>query len=156
MMRVDPDQALNTPRPLDELLAQQRWLLRVFTTMFVAFAVTAVVLAAVGLYAVTAYSITQRTRDIGVRMVLGAQRAHVIWFFLRRSLVQLTMGLGAGVAGVVAAGQVLQPLLVQTSVRDPFTLGGITMLLVVVSLAACLSPVRHALRLDPLDALRHD
>jgi len=73
MTAVDPDQALSAPRTMDEALAQQRWLLRVFTTMFAVFAFIALVLAAVCLYAVTAYAVTQRTRDIGVHMVLGAQ-----------------------------------------------------------------------------------
>jgi hypothetical protein len=78
---------------MDEALAQQRWLLRVFTTMFVAFAVIALVVAAVGLYAVTAYAVTQHTREIGVRLALGAQPGQVIWFILKRSLGQLTIGL---------------------------------------------------------------
>ena len=156
MMRVDPDQALNTPRTLDEALAQQRWFLRVFTTMFAAFALIALVLAAVGLYAVTAYSVTQHTRDIGMRMVLGAKSGQVIWLFLKRSLVQLTIGLGLGLAGALAVGQVLQSLLVQTSARDPLTLTAIVAALVAVSIVACLGPARRATRLDPLDALRHE
>jgi putative ABC transport system permease protein len=155
MMRVDPDQALNTPRPLDEALAQQRWFLRVFTTMFAAFALIALVLAAVGLYAVTAYSVTQHTRDIGMRMVLGAKPGQVIWLFLKRSLVQLTSGLVIGLGAALAVGQILQSLLVQTSARDPLTLAAIVVLLIAVSLAACLVPARRATRLDPLDALRH-
>lgn len=155
MMKVDPDQALNTPRTLDELLAQQRWFLRVFTTMFTAFGLTALVLAAVGLYAVTAYSVTQHTRDIGTRMVLGAKPGQVIWLFLRRSLLQLTIGLTIGLGAALAAGQLLQSMLVQISARDPLTLAAIVVLLVAVSLAACLGPARRATRLDPLDALRH-
>ena len=156
MMKVDPDQALNTPRTLDEALAQQRWFLRVFTTMFTAFALMALVLAAVGLYAVTAYSVTQQTRDIGMRMVLGARRGQVAWLFLKRSLVQLTIGLGVGLAAALALGQVLQSLLVQTSAHDPLTLAAIVALLMAVSIAACLGPARRATRLNPLDALRHE
>jgi ABC-type antimicrobial peptide transport system permease subunit len=109
----------------------------------------------VGLYAVTAYSVTQHTRDIGTRMVLGAKPGQVIWLFLRRSLVQLTIGLAIGLGAALAAGQVLQSMLVQISARDPFTLATIVVLLIAVSLAACLGPARRATRLDPLEALRH-
>jgi predicted permease len=156
MTGVDPDQALNTPRTMDEALAQNRWLLRVFTTMFGAFAVIALVLAAVGLYAVTAYAVTQHTRDIGVRMVLGAQSGQVIWLFLKRSLVQLAVGLTIGLAAAIAAGRVLQSFLVQTSSHDPITLVAIVLLLTVVAIAACVGPARRATQLDPLNALRHD
>ena len=156
MLKVDPDQALATPRTMDEALAQQRWLLRVFTTMFGAFAVMALVLAAVGLYAVTAYSVTQHTRDIGMRMILGAKPGQVIWLFLKRSLVQLTIGLAIGLAAALSLGRVLQSFLVQTSTRDPVTLVTIVALLVVVAFAACVGPARRATRLDPLHALRHE
>ena len=156
MMGVDPDQALATPRTMDEALAQNRWLLRVFTTMFSIFAVMALVLAAVGLYAVTAYAVTQHTRDIGVRMVLGAQPGQVIWLFLRRSIVQLAIGLTIGVAAAFGLGQVLQSFLVQTSARDPLTLIAIVVLLTLVAFAASVGPARRATRLDPLHALRHE
>ncbi|HEU4690284.1 MAG TPA: FtsX-like permease family protein, partial [Vicinamibacterales bacterium] len=156
MMGVDRDQALNTPRTMDEALAQNRWLLRVFSTMFAIFAVMALVLAAVGLYAVTAYAVTQHTRDIGVRMVLGAQPGQVIWIFLKRSIVQLTIGLTIGVAAAIGLGRVLESFLVQTSSRDPVTLGLIVVLLIVVAFAASVGPARRATRLDPLHALRHE
>jgi ABC-type antimicrobial peptide transport system permease subunit len=116
----------------------------------------ALVLAAVGLYAVTAYAVTQHTRDIGVRMVLGAQPGQVIWLFLRRSLVQLAVGLTIGVAAALGVGRVLQSFLVQTSARDPVTLISIVVLLIVVAFAASIGPARRATRLDPLHALRHD
>ena len=153
---VDPDQALSSPRTMDDALAQQRWLLRVFTTMFAAFAVIALVLAAVGLYAVTAYAVGQHTRDIGVRMVLGAQPGQVIWPFVKQSLVQLAVGLSIGLAAAFAGGRVLQSFLVQTSTHDPVTLFSIVVLLTVVAVAACIGPVRRATRLDPLAALRHE
>jgi predicted permease len=156
MMAIDPDQALSTPRTMDDALAQQRWLLRVFTTMFAVFAGIALVLAAVGLYSVTAYAVTQHTRDIGVRMVLGARSGEVIWLFLKRSLVQLTIGLAIGLAAALGMGRLLQSFLVQTSSSDPITLVSIVALLTVVAVAACLGPARRATRLDPLDALRHE
>ena len=156
MMGVDPDQALATPRTMDEALAQNRWLLRVFTTMFSIFAVMALVLAAVGLYAVTAYAVTQHTRDIGVRMVLGAQPGQVIWLFLKRSLVQLAIGLTIGIVAAFGVGRVLQSFLFQTSTRDPVTLISIVVLLTVVAFVASIGPARRATRLDPLHALRHE
>jgi ABC-type antimicrobial peptide transport system permease subunit len=130
--------------------------LRVFGTMFTAFAVIALVLAGVGLYAVTAYLVTQHTRDIGVRMVLGAQPSQVIWVFLRRAFVQLGIGLAIGLAAAFGVGRLLQTLLVQTSPSDPVTLISVVVLVTVVAVAACIGPARRATRLDPLVALRHE
>jgi predicted permease len=156
MQLIDPDLALFNLRTVDEILAQQRWLLRLFTSMFSTFALIALVLAGVGLYAVTAYTVTQYTRDIGVRMVLGAKPLQVIWLFLRRAFVQLGIGLAIGLAGAIGVGQLLQAFLVQTSARDPVTLTIIATLLIVVAIAACIWPARNATRLDPLAALRHE
>jgi putative ABC transport system permease protein len=156
MKSVDPDQAMSAPLTMDDALAQNRWLLRVFTTMFMVFAVIALVVAAVGLYAVTAYAVTQHTREIGVRLALGAQPGPVIWLFLKRSLVQLAIGVTIGLAAAVALGRVLQSFLVQTSAHDPLTLVSIVFVLTVVAIAACIGPARRATRLDPLMALRHE
>jgi putative ABC transport system permease protein len=156
MKGVDPDQAMTAPLTMDDALAQNRWLLRVFTIMFMVFAGIALVVAAVGLYAVTAYAVTQHTREIGVRLALGAQPGPVIWLFLKRSLGHLAIGVAIGLGAAVALGRVLQSFLVQTSTHDPLTLLSIVVLLTVVAIAACLGPARRATRLDPLLALRHD
>ena len=124
--------------------------------MFAIFAVIALALSAVGLYAVTAYSVSQRTQEIGVRMALGAQAAQVQWLILRRSLVQLTIGLAIGIAGAWGVGRLLDSVLVQSGSRDLVTLTSIVALLVSVSTLACYVPARRATRLDPVSALRND
>jgi len=124
--------------------------------MFGVFAVIALMLSAVGLYAVTAYSVSQRTQEIGVRMALGAQSGQVLWLVMRRALVQLAIGLPIGMAGAVAVGRLLQSVLAQTNGRDPATIGAIALLMGVVSVAACFWPARRATRLDPVAALRND
>jgi predicted permease len=156
MRAVDPDQALFNLRTLDEVMGQQRFIYRVFGTMFSVFAFIALILAAVGLYAVTAYAVTQHTREIGLRLVLGAAPAQVIGLFLRRGAVQLGIGLAIGVAGAFGVGQLLRAMLVQTSPRDPLTLVSIVALLTIVAAIACIIPARRATRLDPLHALRHE
>jgi predicted permease len=156
MRSVEPDVPLFRIQTMDDLLAQQRWPFRVFGSMFAMFAFIALVLSAVGLYAVTAYSVTQRTAEIGVRMALGAQPGQVMWLVLRRALIQLGVGLPLGVAGAFGVGQLLKILLVQTSSRDPVTIGSIALLMILVSLAACVWPARRATRLDPVSALRYE
>ena len=153
---VDADLPLFSVQTMDDILAQQRWPFRVFGTMFAIFALIALILAAVGLYAVTAYTVTQRTHEIGVRMALGAQSGQVVWLIMRRVLVQLAIGLVLGTAGAFGVGRVLRSLLVQTSSTDPLTLAGVAMVLVGVSIGACLRPAYRATRLDPVAALRYD
>jgi ABC-type antimicrobial peptide transport system permease subunit len=97
--------------------------------MFLVFAVIAIVLAAVGLYSVTAYSVAQRTQEIGIRMCLGAERQQVWWLVLRRGLVQLIIGLVLGLAGAFGAGRLLESWLIGTEPADPVTLVAITVVL---------------------------
>ena len=105
---LDPDVALARLVPLDETISQSRWTVRVFAAMFAAFAWIAVVLSAVGLYAVTAYSVTQRRQEVGVRMALGARRGDIVWLFTRRAFASLGVGLAAGIAGAFAIGPLLR------------------------------------------------
>jgi putative ABC transport system permease protein len=153
---VDPDLPVFNIQTMDEGLAAARWPYRVFGSMFAIFACIALALSAVGLYAVTAYSVAQRTQEIGVRMALGAQAPQVWWLILRRALIQLAIGLTIGLAGALGVGQLLQSLLVQTGSRDPLTLASIASILLGVSLAACYFPARRATRLDPVSALRDE
>jgi putative ABC transport system permease protein len=153
---LDPDLPLFGIRTLDEALAQQRWPFRIFGTMFAIFATIALLLSAVGLYAITAYSVTQRTQEIGVRMALGAQSSQLWWLVLRGGMVQLAIGLVIGMAGAFGVGRLLKSLLVQQTPNDPVTLASIALLFVVVSLAACLYPASRATRLDPVHALRYE
>jgi len=153
---VDQDQPVFTVQTMEQLLAQQQWPFRVFGSVFAIFAFIALVLAAVGLYAVMAYSVTQGTQEIGVRMALGAAGRQVSWLILRRGLIQLVVGLTLGLSGAALASRALRPLLVQVAPHDLATFVGITLLLSTVALAACLIPARRATRLDPLVALRRD
>jgi putative ABC transport system permease protein len=156
MRAIEPDLPLFGIMTVEQLLALQRWSFRVFGSMFAIFAIIALVLSAVGLYAVTAYSVTQRTAEIGVRMALGAQPRQVLWLVLRRALVHLAIGLPVGIAGAFGVGRLLQTLLVQTSARDPLTIAAIAVVMIVVSLNACFWPARRATRLDPVTALRYE
>jgi putative ABC transport system permease protein len=155
---IDPDLPLFGIRTLDASLQQARWPFRIFGSMFTIFAIIALTLSAVGLYAVTAYAVSQRTQEIGLRMALGAQGNQVAWLFLRRSFIQLAIGLTIGVAGAFGVGALFSStnLLVQTSGRDPLTIGGIALLLATVAIAASVLPARRATRLDPMLALRRD
>ena len=155
---IDADLPLFGIRTMDDALAQARWPFRIFGSMFAIFALIALVLSAVGLYAVTAYAVSQRTQEIGVRMALGAQGNEVAWLFLRRSLIQLGIGLALGIAGGFGVGFLFSQtqLLIQNQAGDPLTLGGIAILLSVVAGIACFVPAKRATKLDPLVALRRD
>jgi predicted permease len=153
---IDPNLPLFGIQTLDESLAQNRYMFKVIGSMFAIFAVIALALSAVGLYAVTAYSVSQRTQEIGVRMALGAQAAQVWWLILRGTLVQLVIGLTLGIGGGFGVGKLLSSILVQSNGRDAVTLSSIAALLVVVSIVACFWPARKATRLDPVSALRYE
>ena len=155
---IDPDLPLFGIRTMDAALEQARWMFQVIGSMFTIFALIALTLSAVGLYAVTAYAVSQRTQEIGLRMALGAQRDQVAWLFLRRSFIQLAIGLTLGVAGAFGVGALFSStqLLVQNSGRDPITIGGIALLLAVIAIAASVLPARRATRLDPAGPLRRD
>jgi predicted permease len=154
MRTVDPDQPVQNVQTMGQLLDRQMWPYRVFGSLFAIFATIALVMSAVGLYAVMAYSVTQRRTEIGVRMALGANGGNVRWLILRRGLWQMGLGLGIGLAGAFGLSRVLRTLLVQVTPTDPLTFGVITVLLSAVALAACVVPARRAARVDPLVALR--
>ena len=154
--RLDPDLSLARVWTLEGLLAQTLFFPRLIGSLLAAFAWSALILSAVGLYGVTACAVTQRTQEIGVRMALGAQAHQVGWMVLRRGLVPLGVGLAIGIWGALTVGRLLETWLVETPPTEPVTLLAVTVLLGGVSVAACLRPARHAARLEPLVALRHE
>jgi putative ABC transport system permease protein len=154
--KIDPDLTVARVRTMEEVLADQRWTPRVFGTMFAIFAGIALVLAAVGLYAVTAYAVAQRTSEIGVRVALGARPRDIVWLIARRAAGQVVIGVALGLAGAVIVGRLLKSVLVQTEPTDPVTLTAIVMILVFVSAVASFWPSSQAMRLDPAVALRDE
>jgi putative ABC transport system permease protein len=153
---IDVDQPFYQVQTLNEVLVWARWQYRVFGTLFVIFAIIALALSSVGIYAITAYAVTQRTQEIGVRLALGAQPAQICWLILRAGLLQLVIGLALGLLGAWGVSFVLRSIVAQIPSADPITFVAITLLLTIVTLIACLIPARRATRLDPLVALRID
>jgi putative ABC transport system permease protein len=151
---IDPDQPVLTAQTIEQMLSQQTWPYRVFGTLFAIFAGIALVMSAVGLYAVMAYSVTQRTSEIGVRMALGAEGRQVSWLILRRGLIQMGLGLAIGLTGAFFLSAVMQSLLVGIPPRDPVTFAAISVVLLGVAICACVLPARRATQVDPLVALR--
>ena len=156
VLALDSDIPVFNVRTMDELLAQRRWQYQLFGGMFAIFAGIALLLAAVGLYAVMAYSVTQRTQEIGVRMVLGAPPGDVVWLFLRRALVLVAIGLTIGMSGALGVGRLLQSILVQSTGGDVPVLLSIALLMIAVAFTACMWPARRATRLNPVAALRYE
>jgi putative ABC transport system permease protein len=116
----------------------------------------ALLLGAVGLYAVIAYSVAQRTREIGIRMALGAQRKNVVRLFLREGMSFIVIGLPVGLAGAFALTRLLSSLLFGVKANDPLTFVCAAVVLVLVAFAACQIPARRALRIDPMEALKSE
>jgi predicted permease len=122
--------------------------------MFGVFGALAVVLASVGLYGVLAYDVAQRQQELGVRLALGASRGNVAGLVLRRALIVVVTGSAIGLAATLAAGRIVEPMLFQTSPYDPLILGGVLLVVLVVSLLATMVPTARATRVDPAFALR--
>jgi putative ABC transport system permease protein len=120
------------------------------------FAVTALLLAMAGIYGVMAYSLTRRTREIGVRMALGAERADVLKMVLGQGLTITLVGVFVGIAGSLALTRTMKSMLFGITATDPITLAAVAILLTGVALAACYIPARRATRVDPMVALRYE
>jgi len=141
-------------RTVDEQIAFNRWPQRVFGSLFAIFAVIALFLGTIGLYGVTAYAASQRTREIGVRIALGATGFHIHRTVARTAITQLTMGLVLGTAGGTAVSRILPSQLAGASANAPTTVALVALVLVVAGLIACWIPAQSALKIDPAVTLR--
>jgi putative ABC transport system permease protein len=154
--KLDPALPLISVRTMEDVIADNSQSQQFLSLLVGSFAGLAALLAAVGIYGVLSYAVTQRTREIGIRISLGASQGRVLAEVLREGMILAAVGSAIGIAGALAAGKVLTTLLYQVKPGDPSILAATTGLLAVVALVACWLPARRAARLDPTNALRHE
>jgi putative ABC transport system permease protein len=150
---LDKDQPIYNVRTMDDVVMNALGTRRVSMQLFAVFACAALLLAALGIYGVMAYSVTQRTQEIGLRMALGAQRSDVLALVIRQGMSLTVIGVIVGLAGAWALTRVIGNLLYGVTATDPATFVAIPFLLLFVALLACYLPARRAARLDPTRAL---
>jgi predicted permease len=153
---LDADLPVATVRTMEEWLSASAAQPRLNAVLLAVFAGVAVLVAAIGIYGVLAYSVNQRRREIGLRMALGAQRGGVIRLIVREGMTVGLTGIALGLAGALGLSQALASLLFRVPSRDPATFAGVTLLLAAVALAACTLPAQRASRVDPIVVLREE
>ena len=151
---LDADLPIYWVYSMQEALERPTWFVRVFGTMFMIFGVIALFLAGIGLYAVMAFSVSRRTREVGIRMALGANSGDVVRLIFGQGMLQLGIGLAAGLLMAAGVSQLLSIILFDVQPRDPTIFGGVVAVLATAGLLACYLPARRATGVDPLVALR--
>ena len=156
LQSLDPNLAITNVFTIEQILSQALWAPHMGGLLLALFGALALVLSAVGVYGVLSYSVNQQTREIGLRMALGAQRRDVMRLILGQGLRLTLLGLGLGVLVALGLMRVLVSLLFDVRAYDPSTYTAVTLLLTAVALLACYIPARRAMRVDPMVALRYD
>ena len=151
---VDPGLAIAIPQSMDEIVAQAVGQTRLMMWLLGIFAGVALLLASIGIYGAVAYSVEQRTGEIGVRMALGAQTRDVLHLIVNQGMQPVVIGLAVGLTVAFALGRLITAQLYQVSAHNPALLGGATIVLAAIALVACLLPARRATLVDPVQALR--
>jgi putative ABC transport system permease protein len=153
---IDPDQPVADVRTMNQVMADTVSRARFNMLLLALFAGLATLLAAVGIFGVMNYSVTLRTREIGIRMALGARQSQVLMLILRQGLILTSTGLGIGLLGALALTRLLSSMLFEVEATDPLTFAAIVVILGIVSLIASYIPARRATRVPPLIALRYE
>ena len=156
VQNVNPDIPVYGVRTLDDVVAQSLAQRRFALELLGIFAGVAVVLASIGIYGVMAYTFSQRTNEIGIRMAMGASRADILRMVVNEGSTLVGMGLAGGLIGSIVVTRFLQSMLFEVNATDPLTFAAVTVSLAGVALAACVIPARRATRVEPLTALRYE
>ncbi len=156
LRELEPHQAVADIKPLTQVLADSIAPQRFRATLLSLFALVAVLLAGLGIYGVMNYSVSQRAREIGVRMALGAEKRDVLLLALRQGLTLAFLGVALGVAASLALTRLMKTLLFGVSATDPLTFAGVALSLTFIALLACYVPARRATKVDPMIALRRE
>src|SRR6185312_5833370 len=154
--RMDREQTVFGMQTMDEVVARTMETRRLLVALLSVFAAIALLLATVGIYGVTSYTVGQRTNEIGIRMALGATRGQILRSVLGGGMLRALLGIAMGVAAAFGLTRLLSGMLFGVSPYDPITLGSVAVLLGVVAGAACWIPARRAMRVDPMTALRYE
>ena len=154
--KVDPNIPVHSISSMNEIITRSLADRRFALELLGIFAAVALMLAAIGIYGVMAYSFSQRTHEIGIRIALGAQRVDIFRMAVGEGMQLVAIGLAVGLAGAVTLTRFVRTMLFDVSASDPITFGAISALLAAVAFVACYVPARRATRVDPLAALREE
>jgi putative ABC transport system permease protein len=151
---IDPDQPITDVRTMNEVISRSMWQPRLYTILFGVFAAVALALASIGIYGVMAYSVSERTREIGVRVALGAERRDILKMVVAQGMKLALIGAVIGLGASLALTRLMRSLLFEVSATDPLTFVGLAALLSAVAMLACYIPALRATKVDPMVALR--
>jgi ABC-type antimicrobial peptide transport system permease subunit len=154
VLAMDKDLPLANPRTLEQVIAESLGERRFQTTLLTAFGLIALLLASVGIYGVVAYTVAQRSKEIGIRMALGAQGSSVLKMVMGAALRLALLGVGIGLVGAFAVTAALRSSLYGVSATDPVTFAAVSLLLLGIAALASWAPARRATRVDPMVSLR--
>jgi putative ABC transport system permease protein len=156
VLSLDPNEPIYDVKSMDQLASASLAQRQLNMVLFASFSSIALILAAVGIYGVVSYSVTQRTHEIGIRMALGARRSNVLSLIVRQGMALALGGVVVGLGVAIALTRLMSSLLFGVSATDPLTFIVISVMLVGVALGACFVPARRATRVDPMIALRYE
>ena len=156
VQQINPNMPIQFVQTIEETMGQGLWAPRMGAALLSIFGLLSLVLAAIGVYGVMSYTVTQRTQEFGIRMTLGAQPSAVLRLVVREGILLAVIGLAIGAAVAVPLARLIVSLLIGVNPLDPLTFGGVSALLATVAILACCIPALRATRVDPLIALRHE